>query len=154
MLKFFGAKNARSYSARTYEELFTVLENRDFIESKSPQLLEVFMDKYDAPWMLTGQVNIVQSKFGKQLRDWDKANGRERLVLDKNLYQSKHALMDSHSYQFVAKQGQSTESAPLRTNRKATDGFKPNGYPSKLRLRMESTEAHVNGYQAYGGLTY
>jgi len=41
MLKFFGASKARSYSARTYEELLTVLETRDFIESAKPQLLEV-----------------------------------------------------------------------------------------------------------------
>jgi pyruvate decarboxylase len=108
MLQFFGSKNSRSYAAHTYEQLFAVLNHPDFIANKTIQLLEVFMDKFDAPWMLTKQVNIVQERFGRQMREWDQANGRERHVLDTNLYQSKYALHDSASNEFVRRHGQET----------------------------------------------
>jgi hypothetical protein len=101
MLKFFGSTNSRSYHARTYEQLFDVLDNPDFMANKTIQLLEVFMDKFDSPWMLTKQINIVQEKFGRQLKEWDQTNGRERQTLDTNLYQSKFALHDSHSNDLV-----------------------------------------------------
>ena len=105
MLKFFGAKNSRSYTARTYEQLENVLQDHEFIQNKTPQLLEVFLDKFDSPWMLTGQVNIVQSKSSRQLRDWDAENGRHRHVLDSNLWQSKFALTQSPSNLFVESRG-------------------------------------------------
>lgn len=108
MLKFFGSANSRSYSASIYEQLFAVLDDPEFVANDSIQLLEVFMDKFDSPWMLTKQVNIVQEKFGRQLNEWDQANGRERHTLDTNLYHSKFALHDSRSNATVRAHGNET----------------------------------------------
>jgi hypothetical protein len=102
MLKFFGATKSTSCAARTYEELATVLADPSFQHSSQPRLLEVFMDKFDAPWMLTAQVNRVQKRSAAQLAACDKETGRRRRVLDTNLYQSKYALRDSPSNVYLA----------------------------------------------------
>ena len=129
MLKFFGSKNAQSYSAHTYEELHNVLTNPEFQAAQSPQLLEVFMDKFDAPWMLTAQVNGMQKKAARQLAAWDKSVGRERWSLDTNLYQSGFALRDSESNRYLQQKEQENQ-----------------GYDG------DST-SFVNGYSAYGDET-
>jgi hypothetical protein len=101
MLKFFGARKSKSYEARTYEELAHILADREFADSSQIRLLEVFMDKFDAPWMLTGQVNIVQAKTQTQLISWDQKMGRRRRILDSNLYQSEHSRKDSPSNTYL-----------------------------------------------------
>jgi hypothetical protein len=103
MLHFFGSRDSRSYSARTYGELKAVLNDPEFVSNKTPQLLEIFMDKFDSPWMLTQQINIVQEKFGRALKQWDYECGRERFCLDSNLWQSKYALADSPANRCVVK---------------------------------------------------
>ncbi|KAI9740329.1 MAG: hypothetical protein M1834_004908 [Cirrosporium novae-zelandiae] len=101
MLKFFGARESRSYVVRTFEELDIVLEDPHFQANDCPQLLEVILDKLDAPWMLTEQMNIVQSRYAARLEAWDKECGRERRVLDSNRFDSKYALRESVSDKFV-----------------------------------------------------
>ena len=94
MLRFFGAGPAKSatYSARTYKELAAVLEDKAFQTNPRIQLLELVLNKFDTPWMLSGQINIVHGKFGKQLEAWDKECGRQRKVLDINLWRSEYKL--------------------------------------------------------------
>jgi hypothetical protein len=92
MLQFFGASKSAAYSARTYSELAAVLEDKTFQTNATIQLLEVILDKFDSPWMLTGQVNIVHGKAGKQLAAWDKECGRQRKPLDRNLWSSEYKL--------------------------------------------------------------
>lgn len=60
------------------------------------------MSPFDSPWMLTKQINIVQEKTARALKEWDQKCGRERRSAESNLWQSKHALMDSPSNKFVA----------------------------------------------------
>lgn len=52
LLSFFGAARSRSYRARTYAELSTVLLNEDFQKSDCIQILEVFFRKMDVPQKL------------------------------------------------------------------------------------------------------
>jgi pyruvate decarboxylase len=105
MLSFFSPNQSRSYTARTYSELDAVLNTPEFVANKTPQLLEVFMSPFDSPWMLTKQINIVQEKTARALKEWDQKCGRERRSAESNLWQSKHALMDSPSNKFVAGHG-------------------------------------------------
>jgi hypothetical protein len=94
MLNFFGARpsetsaGSRSYSARTYEELATVLTDPAFIKNDTIQLLEAFMNKFDSPWILARQVNVVHGRFGEMQEEEDKRVGRKRRTLDTNLYKS------------------------------------------------------------------
>jgi hypothetical protein len=98
-LKFFGASSkSKSYTARTYEELHTVLETAEFAASKYIQLLEAFMDKYDAPWNMLKLVKAVSDKGAVALKKWDEECGRRRVAKDTNLVQSKYVLKDSPSY--------------------------------------------------------
>jgi hypothetical protein len=98
MLSFFGAPcTSKSYTAHTYSQLSEVLNNEEFQKNKEIQLLEVFMDKFDSPWALTEQVNIMQEKSGRQLREWDEAVGRKRRVLDGRLSESRWRLEGSES---------------------------------------------------------
>jgi hypothetical protein len=94
MLQFFGARpsKAAAYSARTYGELAAVLEDEVFQTNGKIQLLEVFLDKSDSPWMLSGQINIVHGKSGKQMVAWDKECDRQRKPLDGNLWSSEYKL--------------------------------------------------------------
>lgn len=99
MLKFFGAPaEAKSYTARTYEELHSVLENPDFAASEHIQLLEAFMDKYDAPWNMLKLVKVGSERAAAGLKKWDEQCGRRRVVKDTNLMQSDQVLKDSPSY--------------------------------------------------------
>lgn len=59
--------------------------------------------------MLTKQINIVQERFGRQLKEWDQENGRERHALDTNLYQLKYVLHDSDSNGLVRTHGVENE---------------------------------------------
>jgi hypothetical protein len=99
MLKFFGASSqSKSYTAHTYEELHAVLETPEFAASEHIQLLEVFMDKYDAPWNMLKLVKTVSDKGAAALKKWDEECGRRRVEGDTNLMQSQYVLKDSPSY--------------------------------------------------------
>ena len=99
MLKFFGASSqSRSYTARTYEELYAVLEQPEFAASEQIQLLEAFMDKYDAPWNMLKLVQVGSERAAAGLKKWDEECGRRRVMKDTNLMQSKYVLKDSPSY--------------------------------------------------------
>jgi len=103
MLHFFGApKSSKSYAARTYEELAEVLVDGEFNNNREIQLLEVFMDKFDSPWALTEQVNIMQGKSVPELLEWDRETGRRRKVLDQKMFDTKFALMESLSNRHIA----------------------------------------------------
>lgn len=53
LLKFFGddakGEKSRSYTVRTKEELEALLADATFVSADKIQLVEVIMDKYDAP---------------------------------------------------------------------------------------------------------
>jgi pyruvate decarboxylase len=99
MLKFFGASSkSKSYTARTYEELHTVLQDPEFAASQHIQLLEAFMDKYDAPWNMLKLVKVGSEGAAAGLKKWDEECGRRRVVKDTNLVQSDYVLKDSPSY--------------------------------------------------------
>lgn len=99
MLKFFGASSkSKSYTARTYEELNAVLENPEFVASDHIQLLEAFMDRYDAPWNMLKLVKVGSEKAAAGLEKWDRECGRRRATKDTNLLQSDYVLKDSLSY--------------------------------------------------------
>lgn len=89
MLKFFNApETSRSYQARTFEELSEVLDNPDFQASKQIQVLEVILDKYDAPKNMTVVVDRTLDGGAAGLRKEDAECGRERKVLDGTLTSS------------------------------------------------------------------
>jgi pyruvate decarboxylase len=99
MLKFFGASSeSKSYTARTYEELRAVLEDPEFAANQHIQLLEAFMDKYDAPWNMLKLVKVGSERAAEGLKKWDGECGRRRVVKDTNLLQSDCVLKDSPSY--------------------------------------------------------
>ena len=70
-------------------------------------------------------MNIVQEKAVQQLAAWDKAVGRERQVLDTNLYQSGFSLRDSESNRY-----------PQQRAREGEAGGNEN-------------RCHMNGYSTY-----
>jgi pyruvate decarboxylase len=94
MLNFFGGKEkgARSYSASTYGELSAVIEDPDFARSGNIQLLEVHLDKFDAPWTMTAQVNLMQRSGSVREAEWDSQCQRERNILDTSLWLSRDRL--------------------------------------------------------------
>jgi pyruvate decarboxylase len=60
MLDFFGAVSAQTYSAKTRFELKQILGMSEFKAAKSMNMLEIFMDKYDAPWRMRKQIAFAQ----------------------------------------------------------------------------------------------
>ncbi|KIW36739.1 uncharacterized protein PV06_11035 [Exophiala oligosperma] len=68
MLEFFGARaengvKANSRATRTVEELEAVLTDENFASGNSIQLCEIFMDKFDYPWRLSGQLDVVRARM-------------------------------------------------------------------------------------------
>jgi hypothetical protein len=61
------------------------------------------MDKFDAPWMLTGLVNMIQALSAAAQAGFDRDAGAAWKTLDLNLYQSKYAPVDSPSNRYLAK---------------------------------------------------
>lgn len=89
MLRFFGASSmAKSYLARTYTELFSVLDDPHFQDSEHPRLLECVLHKYDTPLILTKQVKGSKERAQKQLNEWDRECHRSRVDLDSTLLES------------------------------------------------------------------
>jgi pyruvate decarboxylase len=89
MLQFFGASSrSKSYSARTYAELATILEDKDFQLSEQIQLLECFLDKYDSPLLLSTLVDKGGIRGAAALRQEDLHYNRSRVQLDGTLTQS------------------------------------------------------------------
>jgi pyruvate decarboxylase len=84
LLHFFGASqsNSRSYRAETFEELRTILNDKEFQENKTIQLLEVVLDKYDSPAVLSELVDRSQKMQKAALEVDDEKSGRRRKVLD------------------------------------------------------------------------
>ena len=66
MLGFFGADNPTTASSivRTKAELDLKMSSPEFITPRQMQLLEVRMDKFDAPWRLKRQIEIVNASKG------------------------------------------------------------------------------------------
>ncbi|KAF4629196.1 hypothetical protein G7Y89_g8953 [Cudoniella acicularis] len=75
MLEFFGAREetgvkGRSYSCRSVEELEKVLGDKEFVEAGVIQVCEVFLDKFDYPWRLTGQLVIGRALAVKMAKEY------------------------------------------------------------------------------------
>ena len=51
-------KNAKSYTVATKQELSALLENPTFAAAETIQLVELMMDKFDAPRALKVQVEL------------------------------------------------------------------------------------------------
>jgi len=66
MLGFFGAENPTTASSivRTKAEFEFKMSHPEFITPRQMQLLEVRMDRFDAPWRLKRQVEIVNASKG------------------------------------------------------------------------------------------
>lgn len=89
MLRFFGGEGiSQSYSARTYAELVSILENPSFQACSQMQVLECHLHKYDAPANLSDLVDIVTPRAIEMQWQMDKQANRSRLVLDGTLAQS------------------------------------------------------------------
>ncbi|EXJ90609.1 hypothetical protein A1O1_03712 [Capronia coronata CBS 617.96] len=70
MLEFFGAREengikAKSRAVKTVEELEAVLGDDDFASGDSIQLCEIHMDKFDYPWRLAKQVELIGERMKK-----------------------------------------------------------------------------------------
>jgi len=61
---------------KTREELDFLLEDKVFNRADVIQVVEVFMDKYDYPWRLTAQVDLVTSALRKRAEE----RARKRIV--------------------------------------------------------------------------
>ena len=81
MLRFFGAKDAANYSAKSTSELTNVLKNESFFKNGVIQLCELFLDQYDSPWRLTKQMEYTQAVAKKKLDKRDKETCTERVTL-------------------------------------------------------------------------
>ncbi|KAK2740190.1 hypothetical protein FQN57_006201 [Myotisia sp. PD_48] len=65
MLGFFGAKDCRNYSAKTYKELGQVLNDSEFQKSDCIQVAEVFFDIMDSPWNLARLLQLKEERIAK-----------------------------------------------------------------------------------------
>ncbi len=122
MLKFFGAPEARSYSARTYEELFAVLRTRDFLESATPQLLEVSMDKFVEPWTANEAGRYYSGEIWKAAKGPGQGEGTEETCPRR---QSAPVQACFGGIGFIPVRGmqeQKPETSPDRTNMDETNG--------------------------------
>lgn len=89
MLRFFGGPDeARSFSARTYEELIPILDDKEFQNSEQIQVLECFLHKYDSPALLSKLVDLSSSRTRMSVQQEDKQYHRSRITLDGTLTQS------------------------------------------------------------------
>jgi hypothetical protein len=155
MLNFFGARSnsassPNSYTARTYSDLGTILSNPSFIKNSSIQLLEAFMDKFDSPWMLTRQINIVQERFGKMQAAEDARKGRKRKCLDTNLYKSKYNNTGLESTRYVMHIEGGGENAIKEKNDRKTRTEKVAWRTADLISEKNSIAVRVNGYEQWG----
>lgn len=89
MLQFFGGAGiSKSYSARTYTQLTSILDSPDFQAAEQMQLLECHLHKYDSPELLSNMVDSLVGPAAETQRKMDKKTNRTRLVLDGTLTQS------------------------------------------------------------------
>jgi pyruvate decarboxylase len=64
MLSFFGgARESRSYAAKTYAEMGKILNDPEFQKSECIQVLEVFFDMLDSPWNLTALLDLKNKRL-------------------------------------------------------------------------------------------
>ncbi|KAF3928844.1 hypothetical protein ABW20_dc0100017 [Dactylellina cionopaga] len=67
MFEFFGGRGkslkSRSVEARTVEELEAILTDNDFIKNDCIQLCEIYVPKFDVPWVLRGQVDAHKARL-------------------------------------------------------------------------------------------
>jgi pyruvate decarboxylase len=63
MLKFFGARQERSFRCETVEELEVVLGEKQFSKAEVIQVCEVVMGKFDYPWRLNEQLVIARARM-------------------------------------------------------------------------------------------
>jgi pyruvate decarboxylase len=63
MLSFFGARESRSYAAKTYAEMGKILNDPEFQKSEYIQVLEVYFDMLDSPWNLTALLDLKNQRL-------------------------------------------------------------------------------------------
>ncbi|EFQ97856.1 pyruvate decarboxylase [Nannizzia gypsea CBS 118893] len=73
MLGFFGAKDSRSYAARTYKELGAILNDETFLKTDVIQVVEIFFDIMDSPWNLTDLLKLKEERLAKARAEKEKA---------------------------------------------------------------------------------
>ncbi|KAF3928976.1 hypothetical protein ABW19_dt0201777 [Dactylella cylindrospora] len=77
MFEFFGGRQrgfkSRSVQARTVEELEAILTDSDFIKSDCIQLCEIYVPKFDVPWILRGQVDAHKARLKAASEEQKKA---------------------------------------------------------------------------------
>ncbi|KAF3163486.1 hypothetical protein TWF106_004783 [Orbilia oligospora] len=79
MLEFFGGRQkgfkSRSVEARTVEELEEIMGDSEFIRNDCIQLCEIYVDKFDVPWILRGQVDAHKARLKvageQQKKTWE-----------------------------------------------------------------------------------
>ncbi|KAF1981083.1 pyruvate decarboxylase [Aulographum hederae CBS 113979] len=74
LLEMLGARKAtgiqsRSFACKTVEEVEKVLDDEQFAKAEYIQLCEIFMDQFDYPWRLTGQLQVARAKFAKMAEE-------------------------------------------------------------------------------------
>jgi len=63
LLPFFGADvRSRTFTTKTRDELEFLLTDKRFNEADRMQVVEVFMDKFDYPWRLADQVDLMRKR--------------------------------------------------------------------------------------------
>lgn len=65
---------SRTFTAKTRDELDFLLKDKRFNETDRIQIVEVFMDKFDYPWRLSGQVDLLR----KRNKEIEEARERKR----------------------------------------------------------------------------
>ena len=77
LLPFFGAEMpSRTFSTKTKADLDFLLRDKVFNKADVIQVVEVFMDKFDYPWRLTAQVDLIIAANKK--RAAEKAAAKQR----------------------------------------------------------------------------
>jgi len=76
LLPFFGAGvRSRTFTAKTKDQLDFLLKDRKFNDADVIQVVEVFMDKFDYPWRLSDQVEIMR-KRNKEIQEVGERKGK------------------------------------------------------------------------------
>jgi pyruvate decarboxylase len=89
MLQFFGASaSAKSYRAERYEDILSIVADKDFQNSTRIQVVECVLEKYDSPRLLSDLVDGSQARATVALKAEDDHNSRQRHGLDGTLTDS------------------------------------------------------------------
>lgn len=82
MLRFLGSRNSKYYQARRFEELDQVLWESAVVESRTPQLIHLYLGELDCPAVLLKKARMGRERNANALAQSDREFRRRRNVVE------------------------------------------------------------------------